>query len=474
MKPAFALWLLLVSIAFGAEAPNLEEPARKTDEAPARVQPERKSRKRSSSSRQDLVRVGSRAELKAGESCSDFVVIGSSAQVDGHVHGDLVAVGATARLGPTAVVDGDTVVVGGLLQADPAAVLSGERVLVGSLDGIPDTPWLRWPFEWVTKGLLWGRPLPHQFWWSWTVAGIFLLLNIGLALLFPRPVQTCVQMLGDQPGSSFLAGLLALGLFLPAVLLLVFSVIGAVMAPFLVLAFVAAFFLGEVVVYAYAGQQVGAQLGMPILQRPLLALVCGTLVFYFFYAVPVLGFLVWFAVAPLAVGTVTLATARRFRPSHVSQASGTPVPVTVNATGAAEGVGAAPSNVLLLPRVGFWKRFLAMLIDAVLFLLIVVFVERVVHVRRWIPLLWTAYHVALWTWTGTTVGGLVFRLKIVRTDGRPINFAVALVRSLASFLSAAVLFLGFFWAGWTQSHRSWHDRIAGTVVVKLPKGATAL
>src|SRR5258706_2142474 len=30
---------------------------------------------------------------------------------------------------------------------------------------------------------------------------------------------------------------------------------------------------------------------------------------------------------------------------------------------------------------------------------------------------------------GTTVGGIVFGLKIVRTDGQPMNFAVALVRS---------------------------------------------
>jgi hypothetical protein len=29
------------------------------------------------------------------------------------------------------------------------------------------------------------------------------------------------------------------------------------------------------------------------------------------------------------------------------------------------------------------------------------------------------------------------------------------------------LFVGFFWAGWTKDRQSWHDRIAGTTVVKF-------
>jgi uncharacterized RDD family membrane protein YckC len=56
-------------------------------------------------------------------------------------------------------------------------------------------------------------------------------------------------------------------------------------------------------------------------------------------------------------------------------------------------------------------------------------------------------------------------------DGQPVTFWVALVRSLASFFSALALFLGFFWAGWDREKQAWHDKIAGTMVVRLPKGA---
>ena len=65
-------------------------------------------------------------------------------------------------------------------------------------------------------------------------------------------------------------------------------------------------------------------------------------------------------------------------------------------------------------------------------------------------------------------------IKIIRVDGQPINFAVALVRSLSSFFSAVVLFLGFFWAGWDKDKQAWHDKIAGTIVVKLPKGLSLI
>jgi len=90
------------------------------------------------------------------------------------------------------------------------------------------------------------------------------------------------------------------------------------------------------------------------------------------------------------------------------------------------------------------------------------------------PFAWVAYHVGMWTWKGTTIGGIVFGMKIFRRDGRQLDFAVALVRSLASFFSALVMFLGFFWAGWNRERLSWHDMIAGTIVVKMPKGISLL
>jgi len=68
-----------------------------------------------------------------------------------------------------------------------------------------------------------------------------------------------------------------------------------------------------------------------------------------------------------------------------------------------------------------------------------------------------------------TVGGVVLRLQVVRQDGGPLTFLVALVRALAAAFSAVVLFLGFFWIAWDNDKQGWHDKIAGTVVVRLPR-----
>ncbi len=65
-------------------------------------------------------------------------------------------------------------------------------------------------------------------------------------------------------------------------------------------------------------------------------------------------------------------------------------------------------------------------------------------------------------------------LKVVRADGQPVTFAVALVRGLAAAFSIAVLFLGILWIAWDAEKQGWHDRIAGTLVIRLPKGTPLL
>jgi uncharacterized RDD family membrane protein YckC len=86
------------------------------------------------------------------------------------------------------------------------------------------------------------------------------------------------------------------------------------------------------------------------------------------------------------------------------------------------------------------------------------------------PIVALAYFAGMWAWKQTTIGGIVLGLKVLRLDGGPITFAVALVRGLAAGFSIFVLFLGFLWIAWDKDKQGWHDKIAGTVVLKLPRG----
>ena len=83
-------------------------------------------------------------------------------------------------------------------------------------------------------------------------------------------------------------------------------------------------------------------------------------------------------------------------------------------------------------------------------------------------LLFLIYRIAHWSWQGTTVGGIICRLRVVRTDGTPIRFTEAAVRGLSSILSTLVVGLGWLWILWDPERQAWHDKIAGTLVVRVP------
>jgi uncharacterized RDD family membrane protein YckC len=51
-----------------------------------------------------------------------------------------------------------------------------------------------------------------------------------------------------------------------------------------------------------------------------------------------------------------------------------------------------------------------------------------------------------------------------------VEWETAIVRALSCFLSLAVCGLGFIWIAFDANHQAWHDKIAGTLVVRVPKG----
>jgi uncharacterized RDD family membrane protein YckC len=59
---------------------------------------------------------------------------------------------------------------------------------------------------------------------------------------------------------------------------------------------------------------------------------------------------------------------------------------------------------------------------------------------------------------------------MVRADGKRLEFVDAVVRGLGGVLSVASLGIGFLWILRDPQHQAWHDKIAGTIVVKVPKG----
>jgi uncharacterized RDD family membrane protein YckC len=76
------------------------------------------------------------------------------------------------------------------------------------------------------------------------------------------------------------------------------------------------------------------------------------------------------------------------------------------------------------------------------------------------------YFVGMWG-TGATLGQRALGLHVVdQASGASIGFGRAFVRYVGYVISVIPLFLGLIWAGFDPRKQGWHDKIAGTVVVK--------
>jgi uncharacterized RDD family membrane protein YckC len=75
--------------------------------------------------------------------------------------------------------------------------------------------------------------------------------------------------------------------------------------------------------------------------------------------------------------------------------------------------------------------------------------------------------IAFWIARQATPGKMVLRAKIVDAEtGEPPSRMQAIGRYLGYYVSLFGLGLGFFWVGWDKRKQGWHDKLAGTVVIR--------
>lgn len=70
---------------------------------------------------------------------------------------------------------------------------------------------------------------------------------------------------------------------------------------------------------------------------------------------------------------------------------------------------------------------------------------------------------------GRTPGKMLLGLQVISTEGTRISFGIAFLRAVGYFISAAIFNIGFIWAAFDRRKQSWHDKIAGTVVIIRPQ-----
>ena len=129
------------------------------------------------------------------------------------------------------------------------------------------------------------------------------------------------------------------------------------------------------------------------------------------------------------------------------------------------------------PKAGFWVRTGAYLIDAILLGLVSAVLGSLVGgngtttVNTINFVLGLVYFVYFWSEAGNgqTLGMRALHLQVVRTDGSPLALQNALIRYVGLIVSFLAILIGVIWVAFDSQKQGWHDKIAGTYVVKVTK-----
>jgi len=131
---------------------------------------------------------------------------------------------------------------------------------------------------------------------------------------------------------------------------------------------------------------------------------------------------------------------------------------------------------------GFWVRTGAALIDTILMLIIILPILIFIYGQEYLmgdsflfglwDLLFSYILPAIavilfWAYKSATHGKMILKLSIVdaKTGDKP-STGQLIGRYFAYYVSTIPLFLGIIWVGIDKRKQGWHDKIAGTVVIK--------
>ncbi len=119
---------------------------------------------------------------------------------------------------------------------------------------------------------------------------------------------------------------------------------------------------------------------------------------------------------------------------------------------------------------GFWMRFLASIVDAIILGVVTVPVGLLVDNLAARILLQTLinaiYTLGFWLGRGATPGKMAMSMEIVMADGRPLTGEAAVLRYVGYFANVLTLGIGYLMIAFTPEKRGLHDYIAGTVVIR--------
>jgi uncharacterized RDD family membrane protein YckC len=128
-------------------------------------------------------------------------------------------------------------------------------------------------------------------------------------------------------------------------------------------------------------------------------------------------------------------------------------------------------------KAGFWVRFFAIIIDSIGIGIVSGILAGLMNASAdpldtsrssLQTLIGVLYFCYFWSAQGggQTLGMRVLNIKVVRTDGSALTILQAFIRYIGLVVSVICLFIGVIWAAFDANKQGWHDKIAGTYVIR--------
>jgi len=144
-------------------------------------------------------------------------------------------------------------------------------------------------------------------------------------------------------------------------------------------------------------------------------------------------------------------------------------------------VPAAAPAVAPFEFASFGRRFMASLIDGFILMVVVYLLAAIAEVLAtdsmgevfltFSNLLTLVSGFGYYTYfharSGQTPGKKAMGIRVVSTDGSPLTIGKSALRSFGYWISALFLYVGFLWMLWDQDSQTWHDKMAGTYVIRV-------
>lgn len=136
--------------------------------------------------------------------------------------------------------------------------------------------------------------------------------------------------------------------------------------------------------------------------------------------------------------------------------------------------------------VGFWARFAASIIDTIILIMITFPILFLIYggeyfysgesVQGWLDVIISYVFpilaiILFWLYKSATPGKIALLAKVVdEKTGNKLSVKQALIRYVGYYISLLPLGLGFFWIAMDKKKQGWHDKLAGSVVIRVNTG----